>query len=91
LLRLAPVAKALGSGDGNTATSGMPIPAFCACRATVSSSQRSVLLRGWPMTCALVDHFAMVFESSNETKEPPNPMSAQNTSSACRFRSTPFS
>ena len=80
LLRLAPVAKALISGASYTATSGMPIPAAFAWRATVSSSQRSVGLRGWVMTTAPVLRLAMNLDSSSEMIEPPKPKIAAITS-----------
>ncbi|MNM82099.1 hypothetical protein D3C81_941220 [compost metagenome] len=80
LLRLAPVAKALISGASYTATSGMPMPAALACRATVSSSQRSVWLRGSVMTTAPVPRLAMNLDSSSEMMEPPKPKMAAMTS-----------
>ena len=78
----APVAKALGCGDGKIATSGIPIPAALACRATVSTSQRSSALRGFSITSAPVERFASHFDMASEMNEPPNPNSAHHTSSA---------
>ena len=50
LLRRAPVAKAFISGASKMPTSGMPMPAACAWRRTVSTSQLSAALRGCSMT-----------------------------------------
>ncbi len=80
----APVAKALGS-PSYIATSGIAIPALSASRLTVASSQVSPSVRGVAMTCAPVDHFAIVFDSSKEMNAPPNPRMAENASSAPRF------
>jgi hypothetical protein len=61
-------------------TSGMPMPAFCASRCTVDTSQTSASDRGCSMICAPVDHLAIVFDMSSEMKEPVKPTTAENTS-----------
>src|SRR5208283_489292 len=83
----APVAKALGS-PSYMATSGIATPALSARRLTVASSQVSLSLRGAVMTCAPVDHLAIVFDSNREMNAPPKPITAENTSSAPRL--SPF-
>ena len=59
--RRAPVAKAFGSGESNTPTSGMPMPACWAWLRTVFTSQLSAAFAGWVMTrtpiIRLADHF----------------------------------
>lgn len=68
------------------ATSGIGRPARVASFSTVCTSQNSVVVLGCVMTCAPVDHLAMVFDISNEIKAPPKPISAANTSSMPRLR-----
>ncbi len=89
LFLLAPVANAFGCGESNTATSGMPMPAWPERSFTVSSSQRSACPRGSVITCARVDIFAIFFESSSEMNEPPMPNTAANTSIPVRLMPTP--
>jgi hypothetical protein len=45
-----------------------------------------VLVLGWVMTWAPVDHLAMVLDISSEMNEPPKPISAANASSMPRLR-----
>ena len=90
LLRFQPVAKALGCGESKTPTSGMPMPASVASALTVSTSQRSSVLRGCSTTCVPVDRLAIHLEMSREMKEPAKPNTAQKISSAVRSRSTPL-
>ncbi len=59
----------------------MPMPASCASRCTVETSQASTSVRGCSITCAPVDHLAMVLESSSEMMAPVNPTTAEKTSS----------
>ena len=80
LLRLAPVAKALGSGESNTPTSGMPMPAFCAWLRTVATSHCSASLAGCAMTCTRIAILAIHLEISSEMNAPPKPKIAENTS-----------
>jgi len=56
------------------------MPAACACRWTVASSQRSASLRGVSITCAPVLRLAIHFDSSSEMIEPPKPNNAAMTS-----------
>ena len=63
------------------ATSGMPMPALSASRFTVSTSQRCVSPSVPAMTFALVDIFAMNFDSSSEMIAPVKPTTAENASS----------
>ncbi len=80
LLRRMPVAKAFTSGASYTATSGMPMPAAWAWRATVSTSQRSVGVAGCVMTCAPTMRLALHLEMASEMNEPPMPKMAAKTS-----------
>ena len=77
---LAPVAKAFGSGDSKMPTSGMPMPAVCACGCTVSTSQRSVSLAGSVMTCTPMERLAIHLEMSSEMNAPPKPNTAEKIS-----------
>ncbi len=97
LSRKAPVANALGA-PSYTATSGSPMPARSASLRTVVSSQASSASRGWVITCAPVDHFAIVLDISSEMMEPVKPTISEKiismpTSSplAVRKRSMPNS
>ncbi len=91
LFLLAPVAKAFGSGELKTPTSGMPIPASRDCRRTVSTSHCSDWLAGCSMICTPMARLAVHLDMASEIKEPPKPMMADKSSSAFRSRSTPFS
>ena len=90
-LRFQPVANALAAFDGKIPTSGMPMPACVASALTVSSNQRSSWLCGCSMTVMPVPRFAIHFDRNSEISEPPKPKTAHITSSAPRFKSTPFS
>src|SRR6267142_4299682 len=59
----------------------MPTPALSASFLTVCTSQYWVVPSEPSITCAPVDHLAMVFDSSSERIEPPNPITAENRSS----------
>ena len=76
-----PVAKALTSGASKMATSGMPMPAACACRRTVSTNHRSVGVDGVSITCAPTMRFAAHLEIASDMNAPPIPNTAANTSS----------
>jgi hypothetical protein len=80
------VAKALGCGESKIATCGIGRPAICACRATVSSSQRSLASAGWPITRAPVLRTAIQRDRASEIKAPPMPNTAANPNSAGRSR-----
>ena len=89
-LRFMPVAKAFISGESYTATSGIPIPAALACRATVAINHCSVAFRGCSITTAPVERFAIHFDMAKDIKEPPKPNTAANTSNPpILLRSTP--
>ena len=64
------------------ATSGMPMPAFCARRCTDDTSHASASFAGCVITCAPVDHLAIDFDISSEMIEPVKPTTAENTSSS---------
>ena len=89
-LRFQPVAKAFELAELKIPTSGMPMPAFWASSDTVSSSHFSSALRAWVIICVPVLRLAIHLDRKSEIKEPAIPNTAQNTSSACRFRSTPL-
>ena len=78
--RKAPVANAL-AGPSYIATSGLPMPALSARLFTVCTSQYCVEPSEPSMVCAPVDHLAMVFDMSSETKAPPKPRTAENMNS----------
>ena len=80
LLRLAPVAKALGCGDSKMPTSGMPMPARCAWARIVSTSHCSVLLAGCSMTRTPMERLAIHLDRNSEMSAPPNPNRAAKTS-----------
>ncbi len=73
------------------ATSGIEIPASCACRCTVLRSQLSAALRGVSMTCAPVRRFADHFEMASDMNDPEKPMTAEKISNACRSSWVPCS
>ena len=52
------------------------MPAFCACRRTVSTSQRSASFAGWVITRAPVDILAIHLDMASEMKAPPMPNTA---------------
>ena len=81
----APVAKAFGSGESKMPTSGMPMPAACACWRTVFTSQRSVSLAGCVMTCTPMARLAIHLEMSSEMNAPPKPKTAEKISRPVRF------
>ena len=87
--RRAPVAKAFGSGESKMPTSGMPMPASCACCCTVFTSQLSAEFVGCVMTRTPIIRLADHFDMASEMNAPVKPTTAANTSSAPRFRSTP--
>ncbi len=76
LFLVMPVAKAFTSGESNTATSGILMPAMSACTRTVFISQISVSVCGSCMTTApdirLADHLDM----ASDINAPPKPMMA---------------
>jgi len=77
LLRFIPVAKALTTSEGKIPTSGVPMPARCAWRSTVCSSQRSCCVAGVVMTCTRIERFAIHFDRASEMNAPPKPNSAE--------------
>ena len=87
--RRAPVANAFGSGESKMPTSGMPMPAACAWRCTVPTSQLSVELAGCVITRTPIMRFADHLEIASEKNEPTKPMTADMTSSLPRSRSEP--
>src|SRR6185437_4562220 len=83
--RLYPVAKALGCGESNTPTSGIPTPAACASRATMLTSHCSVWVVAWPMTLTPMAVRAIHLDMRSDTNAPPKPNTAAKTSNACRL------
>ena len=79
-LRLAPVAKAFGSGESKIPTSGMPTPTARAWCSTTESSHCSVASPGGSMTRTPMVIFAIHFDMASEMKEPEKPKNAANTS-----------
>ena len=71
-----PVANALGSGELNIPTSGIPMPAFLACSFTVLTSHCSVSLAGCSITCTPIERLAIDLDINNEIKAPLKPMTA---------------
>ena len=78
--RRAPVAKAFGSGESNTPTSGMPMPACEASARTVPTSHSSFAFAGLSMTCTPIARLAIHFDMASEISAPPKPNTAANTS-----------
>ena len=87
--RRAPVANAFGSGESNTPTSGMPMPAACAWRCTAPTSQLSVALAGCEITRTPIMRLADHLEIASEKSEPVKPTTADRTSSLPRSRFEP--
>jgi len=79
------VAKAFGSGESKMPTSGMPMPAVCACCVTTLTSQRSVSLAGFVMTLTPMARLAIHLEMSSEMNAPPKPKTAEMTSKPVTF------
>ena len=78
--RRAPVAKAFGSGESNTPTSGMPMPACVASWRTVPTSHSSFAFAGLSMTRTPMARLAIHLEMPSEISAPPNPNTAAMTS-----------
>ena len=85
-----PVAKALLTGLGKIPTSGMPMPAACAWRATVSTNHCSRALRGVSIMRVRVLILAIFLDSSRLTTLPAMPNTKQNSNKAFKFRSMPL-
>jgi len=74
----APVANALAGPRRRDL--GHATPALSASFLTVCTSQYWFVPSEPSITCAPVDHLAMVFDISSERNEPPNPITAENRS-----------
>src|ERR1700685_3886048 len=86
LLRLAPVAKALGVGEAKMPTSGMPMPACWARPRTIVSSRCSEELADCgSMTTTPIVRFAIHLDMASEMSEPEKPKKAAKTRSPERL------